>query len=77
MAVDQIITGWLYSYKRVDIAADTYQKHFIKSVEKKIEEMQVKYLLNQQSQKFWGLSIQLQQMYSDHFVHNNIRKCFM
>ena len=41
MAVDQIITGWLYSYKRVDIAADTYQKHFIKSVEKKIEEMQV------------------------------------
>ena len=54
MAVDQIITGWLYSYKRVDIAADTYQKHFIKSVEKKIEEMQVKYLLNQQSQKFHG-----------------------
>ena len=47
----QLIKLLSSDYKCVDIAAETYQKNSIKSKEK-IEEMQVKHLLNQQIQKF-------------------------
>ena len=39
-------------YERVDIVADTHQENSIKSIERKDRGKQVKYLLNQQSQKF-------------------------
>ena len=39
-------------YERVDIVADTHQENSIKSIERKNRGKQVKYLLNQQSQKF-------------------------
>ena len=41
-------------YKHVDIVADAYQENSISLWKEKIEEMQVKYLLNQQSREVHG-----------------------